>query len=367
MKQTLKILLLTIFIFIAMDVLISFTLKIFERHNRLPGIVQYFEYGYSVPKKMENWEKNYSQWYDLTLENSLRDDALQTSQKEFLSENPDQGPVIRVYGMSFVDQIVDEAMEIRPKTLFPNLKADKHSSAGAPPNYSFMIYNSDRENRNRGDIAILGILSSSVLAMNSMSNSAWSFEHPLPFTYPIYWPEEQGLRTIEPLIYSRRDVVSLSTDTSFRKKWYDQLRRHDAYFTSVAFAFPWMDVSPFVRLIRRWNVTSRFEKLSAKGIEKSAYPYKEVLNEFVVNFAETARSDGQIPIVFLIQARPTDVDLKNLLQAKLEDHNIRYFATIDHFNPTDPTGFVKDGHFKKHINAMLAENFLVMLLQDLKD
>ena len=367
MKQTLKILSLTILIFIAMDVIISFALKNFERHKLFPSIVQYYGFGYSVPNKLENWKKNQAQWFETTLENELRDDVLKTSQREFLSENPDQGPVLRVYGMSFVDQIIDAAMDIRPKSLFPNLKVDKHSAGGAPPNYSFMIFNSDRKNRRRGDVAILGISSSNVLAMNSMSHSAYSFEHPLPYTYPIYWPEKQGLRTIEPLIYKKSDIASLSTDTSFRKKWYDQLRRHDEFFTPVAFFFPWMDASPFVRLIRRWNVTARFKKLSAKGVEKFSYPYKEVLNEFVINFAETARSDGQIPIVFLIQARPTDADLKNLLQAKLDSHNIRYFSTVDYFNPNDPTGFIQDGHFKKHINVMLAENFLAMLLQDLKE
>lgn len=66
-------------------------------------------------------------------------------------------------------------------------------------------------NRRKDDVAVLGILSSSVPALAALSNRTWMFEQPAPFTYPVFRPDAQGgLKRIDPLVRSEADLREVS-------------------------------------------------------------------------------------------------------------------------------------------------------------
>ena len=82
----------------------------------------------------------------------------------------------------------------------------------------------------------------------------------------------------------------------------------------------------------------------------------------IVRFAETARSDGQIPVVMLVQGRdPADADLLAVTGETLDRHGIAYLATAEHFDPRNLAGFESDGHYRREIDRRFGIAFVALL------
>ena len=76
-------------------------------------------------------------------------------------------------------------------------------------------------------------------------------------------------------------------------------------------------------------------------------------------FASTAREDGQVPVVMLVQSRDaSDPDLLALMKETLQKANIPYFATTEHHSPRDPRAFLADGHYTADVNAEFGQAFV---------
>ena len=206
MKRTATILCLTLGLLALLDFGVGQVLGWAERSGRLGSLVQYFEYGRSVPGKLARWQDRPGTPGNL-MDVAWRPEMIARSAVEFEAEASTAQPVIRGYGMSFVNNILQSAA-----TQDPGLILDLHSGPAAPPNFTYALFEEDRDNRRAGDVAVLGILSSSVPAMGALSNSTWMFEQPAPFTYPVYYPKENGLRRVEPLVSSQDSFHALRLD-----------------------------------------------------------------------------------------------------------------------------------------------------------
>ncbi|OCX66421.1 hypothetical protein BFP70_05210 [Thioclava sp. SK-1] len=311
------------------------------------SLKRFFEYGRSVPGKIALWQATPGQPGDMT-NVSWRDEILAKSRAEFATE--DSTSVLRVYGMSFVDQIARAAQKVDPALI-----VDLHSGPAAPPNFTYAMAQDDRVNRRAGDVVIWGVLSSSVPAMASYSNRVWQFEQPAPFTYPVYHPDSTGLRRQDPVLTTQAQQHLLATDPDLQRAWDRQLHDTDALYVPAAFMWPWLDISPFARLIRRALVTGEIADRKARIIAQpkaGPYPYQNVLQGMALNLAQQARADGQILIVVLAQTGdPRDVDLLALLGPFLEQHGIPYLATAKVQDPRDARAFIPDGHYTDAVNA----------------
>lgn len=353
MKQQAKILALTLLMLIALDAAVAGVLAVAERQGRLGSLVQYFEYGRSVPGKIDRWRERPGIPGNL-LEVAWRDDILATSREGFAAEQGD--PVVRSYGMSFVDQILQAAQEQEP-----GLTLDLHAGPSAPPNFTYALFQDDAANRRAGDVVVLGILSSSVSGMAALSNRTWVFEQPAPFTYPIYQPEDGGLIRIDPLVATLENEEALQTDPEAAAAWKHQLREDDRFYSPVTFAATWLDHSPFLRLVRRASAVDMLDGRSRAILAKPSsggFPYRETLRRMVTVFADRARADGQHPVVFLIQSRdPADPNLRVLLGDVLNTHDIPSLATADHYDIRNPVGFLDDGHYTDSVNLSFARQF----------
>jgi hypothetical protein len=356
MRKTLTLLSLTLVFLALMDIGVAQVLAWGERSGRLGSLVQYFDYGRSVPGKLAQWEKNPGMpdnLYDV----AWRPEAIEGSRAAFLAEPADTPPVIRSYGMSFVNNILRKALEIEPELIW-----DGHAGPGAPPNFTYALFEQDRANRRESDIVILGILSSAVPAMAALSNSTWVFEQPAPFTYPIYWPEGDGLRSVEPLVSSAAEQRALSNNPAAQTAWHAQLMQEDHFFGLQTFGLPVLDASPFARLVRRALAISHIERTNADILQRNGYPYAEVLRRMISAFARQARADGQMPVVMLIQSRdPRDPNLLAINRPVLDEENIPYLATADYFDPEDQSGFLGDGHYRPPIDRIFAERFIDLI------
>lgn len=356
MKKTLAISTLTLVFLVVLDAMVAVTLNWAERKNRLGSLVQYFEYGRSVPGKLEKWQAEPEMPGNL-FDVAWRDDLVRYSAAQFADEPADQGQVLRSYGMSFVDNILKNAEELRPDLIW-----DGHSGPAAPPNYTYALFEDDRDNRRTGDIVILGILSSGVPSMSAMSNSTWLFEQPAPLTYPIYQPAGGALQRIDPLVDSSADQRALTSDNDARAAWQAQLARHDAFYSPTTFGLSWLDSSPFARLVRRALAKSHIEGRTSAVLDEALYPYKDALPLMIRDFATTARADGQIPVVLLLQTRDQNsVDILALSKPILEANDILYLASAEYFSIRNPANFISDGHYRPELDRLLAKRLLTLL------
>jgi hypothetical protein len=353
MKRTAAILCLTLGLLAVLDFGVAQALGWAERSGQLGSLVRYFEYGRSVPGKLARWQDHPGTPGNL-MHVAWRSEMIAHSKAKFEAETPGSRPVIRSYGMSFVNNILQAAAEQKP-----DLVLDLHSGPAAPPNFTYAVFEEDRSNRRTGDIAVLGLLSSSVPAMAALSNSTWMFEQPAPFTYPIYRPEGEGLVRIDPLINSQDNFLALNSDSTAYHAWQAQLTTEDGFYAPQTFGFSGLDASPFTRLARRSLATSHVQSTKDEILHHGAYPYEEVLRRMILSFAQTARMDGQKPVVFLIQTRdPLDADLLDITKPILEGANIPYLATAEIFDPLNLSGFLEDGHYKPQVDHMFAKAFI---------
>ncbi|MEM9880494.1 MAG: hypothetical protein AAF862_14580, partial [Pseudomonadota bacterium] len=284
-------------------------------------------------------------------------DIVAGSAQKFRSETTPNGRVIRSYGMSFVNRIVTAATEIDPRFV-----RDLHAGPSSPPNFTYSLFLKDSDSRRAGDIAVFGILSSSVPAMAAQSNSSWLFEQPAPFTYPVYWPDGDKLRAVEPFITSAQQQRDVLRQPALRDAWYEHMSREDGFFGSQTFGFPLLDISPFARLVRRTLAISSIDRAKSRILKGTEYPYAEVLRLMIVTFAERARADGQIPVVFLIQSRDArDVDLLSIAHSTLVENNIDYVATAEIVDPRDRSLFLLDSHYKPEIDKLFAQRFVDLM------
>ncbi|MEP4199326.1 MAG: hypothetical protein ABJL99_27180 [Aliishimia sp.] len=356
MKQSLKILCCTFLMVALLDVLVGQVLGWAARNDKAGSLVQYFEYGRSVPGKLAQWQAGPDIRGNL-FETAWRETDVSASKAEFDDESADLGPVIRSYGMSFVNRILRQAVE-----LDPNQTWDSHAGPNAPPNYTYAMFEDDRENRRAGDVVVLGILSSRVPAMAALSNRSWSFEQPAPFTYPVYIPEGGELTRIDPIVTSAAQERGLAQDPKIARAWRDQQRTHDAFYSWRTHGATWLDRSPFMRLVRRSAMSSHLNETETDIIQANSYPYREALHIMIESFAATVRLDDQRPVVMLVQSREqADVDLLALAKPILDANNIPYFATAEHFDPRQQSGFLADGHYQPTIDRAFGEQFLKLI------
>lgn len=356
MKKTLAISTLTIVFLALLDITVALTLGWAERENRLGSLVQYFEYGRSVPGKLERWQSEPGTPGNL-FDVAWRDDLVAWSTTQFAAEPAAQGPVLRSYGMSFVDNILKNAEDLHPELIW-----DGHSGPAAPPNYTYALFEDDRANRRLGDIVILGILSSGVPSMGALSNRTWLFEQPAPVTYPVYHPDGDRLRRTDPLVDSLAAQQALAKDTSARARWNAQLAAEDAFYSAKTFGLAWLDVSPFARLVRRALAQSHIDARKADILQGKDYPYETVLPMMIREFAATARADGQIPVVMLLQTRERNgPDILTLSRPVLEADDIPYFASAEHIDIRNAANFISDGHYRPDIDRDLARKLIQLL------
>ena len=358
MRRTIISLALTLFFLALLDAIVAGVLMLGDQTGRLTSLVRYFEYGRSVPGKLHRWETHPEMpgnLYDV----AWLEAGVNRSTGAFLEAKSDESePVVRSYGMSFVNNILKNA-----QATDPSLAVDSHAGPGAPPNYTFAYFLDDRANRQRGDIAVLGILSSSVVGMAALSNQTWGFEQPAPFTYPIFLPRSgDSLERVNPVVSSAQELRTIETTPELKQSWTKQLSQSDAFYSPVTYGLTWLDASPFARLVRRSLAKANISRTKMQIIEDETYPYSAALQRMVTSFGRIARQDGQTPIVMLIQGRNrTDPNLLEITESVLQQEKIPYLATAEYVNPQNPAAFLPDGHYTAEADKLFGQVFLDIL------
>jgi hypothetical protein len=346
-RAQLRLISLTILGLIALDAIVAVGLATVAPES----LRTYFEYGRSVPGKLERWVETPAARGNL-FDVAWIPDVIAGSDRLFAEGAPDR-PMVRGYGMSFINQLLHAAAEADP-----TLHLDLHSGPSAPPNYTYALFVNDAANRRSGDVAVLGVLSSSVAAMAALSNQTWNFESPAPFTYPIWRPEgTSGLSRIDPVVKSDQDARAVASGAPIAKAWAAQLAAQDLMYSPTAYDATWLDVSPFARLVRRSLATSAIRAdTQAVTSGEANYPWAETLIRMSRLFAAQARAEGLIPVVVLVQGRDLgDPDLRAALAPALSGDGIPTLITADLVSPRSVGNFLPDSHYNQEANAVFGQ------------
>ncbi len=349
-----------LFFLVVFDVSINFLFPYpLDPHVTSPGELKvYFEYGRSIEGKLSRAIGSTDESSSSIAQVGWLDPELWKKLNVPVSRGPNEDLLVAIYGMSFSNN-VGEAM----KEIDSRIGLRMIAGPAAPPNYSLAAYTLDR-GRHQADVVILGLLASSVKAIKTMNGMTWQFESPAPYTYPRYLLEDGKLKAIWPKIMSLNQFRTALHDKQQWDAFVTQIREHDQFYSSFLFQRNFLDNSVLVRLIRRaWaqrhqmTVTNQIHDSRGFNAE-SEIP---VLKAIVTEFAATAKADGKMPIVLLLNDRGYEDHLFQALKPTLENASIPYLSTHNIAPATDIRNFVSDGHFTKSANKSIAEALLKLI------
>lgn len=342
--KNIKVTLWIIFYLILIDVAINVIFQYpDDPHNIRPSFLQsYFDYGRSVEGKL--------QWMTRpTPEASApRVSGGWLKSDKYLSlpakaSKPDE-VLIALYGMSHTECLWEAIAKTDKRFAIRGFMA-----AGAAPNWSYSAYQFDR-GRHKADVAIIGILTDTVPQITATTGMTAFFDSSFPYTFPRYTVEDDKLFVAHPPFY---DTTGYLEHFYNRAKWNNYrtwLSEHDKYYDSFLFRESVLDYSAFFRLLRRAysekEKSSRMKDVHTNSGFKEASEEIIILKAIVKSFAESARKDGVIPIVYVVNSKGNDDHLYRALKPVFEANNIPYLSTHIICPPDDPHVYLaENSHF----------------------
>lgn len=335
-----------------------------DTHNINPSFLQsYFEYGRSVEGKLRNMTRLteaesaprvYGGWLN---SNKYKSVPSKTSK-------PGEA-LIALYGMSHTHELWEAISKTDKRFLVRGFM-----SAGAPPNWSYAAYEFDR-GRHKADVVILGILTDTVPFITSTTGMTAFFDSSFPYTIPKYTVKNDKLFVAHPPFYDAKSYIEYFYDKSKWNNYRSWLSENDKYYDPLLFKKSVLDYSAFFRLLRR-----AYSEREKHGHLKEVYNTKTgfienseeivILRTIVKTFAESAREDNIIPIIFLVNSKGGGDHLFRVLKPVLDVHKIPYLSTHLICPPDDPRVYRADNsHFITLKNMQLAKEMIKIIEKEI--
>ncbi len=318
------------------------------------ALVRYFDYGRSVESKVKR---------KVAASNSSADNlALAGWFKKATPASP-EAPAgaftsnVTIYGMSFSAHIGAQLV-----ALAPEINVKLFGGPGAPLNHSYAYHRSHRPH-DKNSVVILGILASSVPAMNSLTHMTTNFEVPGVHFFPRFLIDENGRLVEKHVQLESLDELRLALQDKAR---WDEiklfLKNNDAFYDSLTFEENFSDHSVFARLLKR----SLAQQSLKAGIDRYHNPEKfnntdnliDVARTLVSKFAAEVREDGAFPYVILFNDRGFGSHLYEMLEPVLFNDKIAHYSTHSRFPAAQLSNFISDGHFTPEVDTEIARAVL---------
>lgn len=264
---------------------------------------------------------------------------------------------IVAYGQSFTFQVMAGLTE-QDSTFV----VDRRGGPSSPPSHLYALWQSTPR-RDRADIAVFGVLASSIRGMNASTGATWQFEVPPPFTYPRYHLDSSGSLVAGPLpVRSLDDVRAALRDPNRLREWEVQLERDDEWYEPYFWRQTWLDESVIVRLVRRaWYQRAfhqRVKKLHGpRGFaeDTEAIP---VMRSILASFVRDCRAEGTLPVVLLIEDREYLDHLSRAVGPDLDRLGVIWIASHQWVDPGNPADALPGRHFSQEANRRIALELL---------
>ena len=259
------------------------------------------------------------------------------------------------YGMSFTNRAADHLAK-----LMPTASICTRAGPGAPFNHSYAMFQSDPY-RDQADTVVIGILSSSLPYMQTISGISYSFESPSPFAFPKY--ESHDGKTIDvtnPIIQSRDEFIEAYREqTTEWDVFKDQLRIEDAFWDGFVFNESITDRSALFRLARRAWASKQADDVRSNIYTSSGYdlsqPSLSAVPLLISDIQDKCLQNNQRLIILLLHARGEPGHLDAWLTQHLKTEGTQVISTHEIFDSTDAMNFLGDGHYIPQRDAEIAE------------
>ena len=335
-----------------------------DPHNTSPSFLQgYFDYGRSVEGKLQ-WMTRPSEdesaprvsggWLKSDKYRSLPSEA--SRQDEVL---------IALYGMSHTQCLWEAIQKTDKKYLTRGLMA-----AGAPPNWSYAAYEFDR-GRHKADVVILGIITDTIPFITSTTGMTTHFDMSYPYTFPRYTVKHGKLFVTHPPFYDAKGYIEYFYDQAKWNQYRAWLSKNDKYYDPILFQKSLFDYSAFFRLLRRAYSEREKQKLTKDVYTKTGFNEASeeivILRTLVRTFAESARKDNVIPIIYIVNSKGSGDRLFRVLKPVLDAHNIPYLSTHIICPPDDPRVYLSENsHFTLAKDMELAKEMINIIEREIE-
>lgn len=317
----------------------------------------YFEYGRSPEARLARMTRSDpSETAPITLAGWY--DPLQV--EEFDAAAPK--PIVTIYGMSHAVAL-GHALRRTSDRFSPRIIG----APGATTNWSYGAYLRDRGG-GKSKAVVLALMSVTLPMITTMSPMTWNLDFPMPYTSDRFYLEEGRLRVVAPPFNSFQQYVQTFNDPTKWAAARSLFAEHDAMYNSFIMRSTVLDHSSLFRLIRRayGQRFVRSERNSVLG-ETGFRPESEqvqVARAIVAEFAKDARTNGMMPVVYIVNNFGFSDFLYQALRPTLVADKIPYLSSHTIVSPSDPRAYLPDSHFTDAVDDKLARALAELLERD---
>jgi len=322
----------------------------------------YFEYGRSVEGKLDKMTGLAS----VQSRPILGYGWLQKKSYESLPDRANQNQtLVAVYGMSHTKLLGEAVAHIDSRYVIRNITAP-----GAPAGWSYAAYEEDKK-RHEAKVVILGIMTDSIAYLSATSGATSYFDMSHPYTFPKYYVEKGQLKQMYPPYFTEEGFREYFHD---KRKWAgytDWLEKNDKFYNAFLFKRSVSDASSFFRVLRRAYAQRIKEKLISHVYTKDGFNLNSeeiaALHKIVEEFAQSARAQGRIPIVYIVNNEGRGDHLYKAVKPVLDAGNIPSLSTHIICPPDDPRVYLgTNSHFTPAKDLELGREIIKIIEKNAK-
>jgi hypothetical protein len=194
--------------------------------------------------------------------------------------------------------------------------------------------------------------------ISTVSPMTWNFDFPMPYTADRFYLDHEGLRVVHPPFESFEKYAIAFDDPRMWAAARSQIAEHDTLYDPIIMRSNILDSSSLFRLLRRAYGqrlvrNAHHEVLDRSGFQENSEQIK-LAREFVRRFSAIARTDGMIPVIYLVNNLGYADQLYRALGPTLEENGIPYLSSHTVASPTDPRKYVPNSHFTDAVDDEMA-------------
>lgn len=314
-----------------------------------PGqLKQYFDYGRSSEAKLRRITRaDRSQTAPITLAGWYEPLTAVT-----FSPQP-RSATVSFYGMSHSVRLASALDRTSSR-----YSARSVGAPGATTNWAHGAFLRDKD-KGKSRVAVLSVMAANLPMINTMGAMTWNSSFPLPYTSDRFLVQGGQLRVVKPPYESFDGFVRALGDDRRWQAASKAFERFDPWYDPYLMRASVLDHSALIRLLRRGYGLRRERAARAGVFDGNGYnPGSEQIllaNAIVKDFAASAKREGLVPIIFVINNYGYSNNLYRALEATLDQHRILYLSSHTIVSPGDPRGYLPDSHFTDANDDLLAQ------------
>jgi hypothetical protein len=197
----------------------------------------------------------------------------------------------------------------------------------------------------------------------------WNIGFPMPYTEDRFLIENDKLQVVHPPYDSFEHYVDAFSDPTKWSAACGVFAKYDTMYSPFIRQATFLDHSSLVRLLRRaygqrLERTARATVLDQTGFRPDSEQIR-VARAIIREFAQYARADGMIPIIYVVNNLGYSDYLFQALKPALEADKIPYVSSHQIVSPNDPRGYVPNSHFTDSVDEQIARA-LIKAIEDAK-